>query len=97
MSYIGGGQYSEFAKLAVFSTRILFEFDPHKQAVWDLEAKLVEGHMRIAYSALAHRECYRSGTPSEPILAEAVAQEMDSWVNQRYQCNIFWVERFRRV
>jgi len=42
----------------------------------DQEAKLVEGHMRVAYSVPKHRQYLRGRTPSEPVLAEAAARIM---------------------
>jgi hypothetical protein len=39
-------------------------------------AELIAGHMRIAFSILQDRECLRSGYPSEPLLAGAVACQM---------------------
>jgi hypothetical protein len=42
-----------------------------------MEASLVAGNMQIAYSVPKHREYLRSGTPSEPTLAKAAAQEMN--------------------
>ena len=46
------------------------------------EAGLVESHMRIAYSIPDHREYLRSGYPSEPLLAEAAAQQLWRWRTQ---------------
>lgn len=62
--------------LAAVALRLLLEFDPTRQAAIVAESKLVQGHMRIAYSIPAHQEYVRSGAPSEPILAEAAAQIM---------------------
>ncbi len=64
--------------IAALSTRILLEFEPTRESARTFEMSLVERHMRIAYSVPTHREYYRSGNPSEPILAEAAAQEMSS-------------------
>ncbi|KAG9037349.1 hypothetical protein FRB95_005989 [Tulasnella sp. JGI-2019a] len=50
------------AELAVLSTRISLYFEPSRQSARELEENL-------------HREYIRSGTPSEPILAEAAAHE----------------------
>ncbi|KIM92246.1 hypothetical protein PILCRDRAFT_324 [Piloderma croceum F 1598] len=42
------------------------------------EAELVTSHMRIAFSVPKDREYFRSGYPSEPLLAEAVARQMEN-------------------
>ncbi|KAL4246568.1 hypothetical protein ABKN59_008457 [Abortiporus biennis] len=41
--------------------------------------ELVASHMRTAFSVPFHREYLRSGYPSEPMLAEAAAQQTDVW------------------
>ncbi|PSR72358.1 hypothetical protein PHLCEN_2v11764 [Hermanssonia centrifuga] len=64
--------------LAAIGTRILLEFDTSREESRKREMQLVEGHMRIAYSVPIHRQYIRSGYPSEPILAEAAAHEMNS-------------------
>ena len=51
----------------------MLEFEPPRESA-DQEAKLVEGHMRVAYSVPKHRRYLRGGTPSEPVLAEAAAR-----------------------
>ena len=73
----GQDDHAQLARLATLSTRLLLEFKPRWEALLSMEARLVERNMRIAYSVPKHREYFRSGTPSEPILAEAAAQEMN--------------------
>ncbi|KAI0919151.1 hypothetical protein AcV5_002142 [Taiwanofungus camphoratus] len=63
-------------RFSTLSTRLLLEVGPSRDSARQLENQLVEGNMRIAYSVPVHREYLRSGSPSEPILAEAAAQEM---------------------
>jgi hypothetical protein len=63
--------------LAALSTRLLLDFEPKRDSVRKFEMELVKGNMRIAYIVPSHREYVRSGTPSEPILAEGAAREMD--------------------
>jgi hypothetical protein len=62
--------------LAALTTRLLLDFEPQRELSRKMESTLVQGHMRIAFSVPKHREYLRSGSPSEPILAEAAAQEM---------------------
>ncbi len=62
--------------LAVLSVCIMLDFEPPRVVADQTEAIQVERHMRIAYSVPQHRAYMRSGTPSEPILAEAAAQLM---------------------
>jgi hypothetical protein len=45
-----------------------------RRALSTMEAKLVENHMRIAFSVPAHREYVHTGAPSEPVLVEAAAR-----------------------
>ncbi|KZS99725.1 uncharacterized protein LAESUDRAFT_732934 [Laetiporus sulphureus 93-53] len=62
------------ALLAALSTRLLLEFEPARELARKMEVELVESNLRIAYSVPKHREYFRSGYPSEPILAEAAAR-----------------------
>jgi hypothetical protein len=70
------------ARLAVLDVQLSLDFEPRREKVQFEEAKLVESHMRIAYSIPAHREYLRSGYPSEPLLAEAAAQQLWTWRKQ---------------
>ena len=47
-----------------------------------VEAGLVESHMRFAYSIPDHLEYLESGYPSEPLLAEAAAQQLQMWTTR---------------
>ncbi|RDB20920.1 hypothetical protein Hypma_012066 [Hypsizygus marmoreus] len=67
-------KYQEEGELAAASVRLLFDFEPRRAAAAQLESRLVEGHMRIAYSVPDHREYLCSGAPSEPLLAEAAGR-----------------------
>jgi hypothetical protein len=58
---------------AALSTRIMIDVEPRRQAGRALESALVHSHLRTVYSVPQHREYMRTGTPSEPILAEAAA------------------------
>ena len=62
-------------ELAALGTRLMLEFEPLRESA-DREARLMEGHMRIAYSVPKHRHYLRGGAPSEPVLAEAAARIM---------------------
>lgn len=73
---------SRTAKLAVMDLQLSLDFEPRREKVQLDEATLVESHMRIAYSVPAHREYLRSGYPSEPLLAEAAAQQLSMWRKQ---------------
>jgi hypothetical protein len=72
------GLQSDDGNLAALTLRLLLEFEPRREIAVNAENRLVEGHMRIAYSVPKHREYLRSGAPSEPILAEAAARVMES-------------------
>jgi hypothetical protein len=64
----------EIAYLAIFDTRLLLNFAP--PCPHQIQARLVEKYMRVAFSISQHGEHIFSGYPSEPILAEAAARHM---------------------
>jgi hypothetical protein len=70
-----GEEMSLNGLLAAVSTRVLFEFEPRREAA-QTENELVASHMRVVFSIPQHRYYMRTGTPSEPILAEAAARLM---------------------
>jgi hypothetical protein len=72
-------EISETASTAVLDVLINLDFEPRREAARRLEADLVASHMRTAFSVPKHREYLRSGYPSEPILAEAAASQMDEF------------------
>ena len=74
--------FSRAAKLAVLDVQLSLDFEPRREEVQMEEAGLVESHMRIAYSIPGHREYLWSGYPSEPLLAEAAAQQLWMWRTQ---------------
>ena len=63
-------------QLAALGIRLLLEFEPVRESA-DQEAKLGEGHMRIAYSVPKHRRYLCGGASSKPVLAEAAARIMN--------------------
>ncbi|KAH8096910.1 hypothetical protein BXZ70DRAFT_945159, partial [Cristinia sonorae] len=69
-------EMNEIRNITILSIRIILDFEPSCQSTREMESTLVRGHMRLAYSVPRHREFLRSGTSSEPILAEAAAQLM---------------------
>ena len=52
----------------------MLEFDRESA---EREARLVDRHMRVAYSVPQHRQYLHGGAPSEPVLSEAVARIMN--------------------
>ena len=74
--------FSRAARLAVLDVQLSLDFEPRREKVQIEEASLVESHMRFAYSIPDHREYLRSGYPSEPLLAEAAAQQLWTWRTQ---------------
>jgi hypothetical protein len=63
-------------RIAVVDVRLMLDYGPRCEATRSLEAELVATHMRVAYSVPKSREYIHSGYPSEPLLAEAAAQQM---------------------
>src|SRR5438477_2445819 len=64
------------AAIAVVDLRLMLDYEHRRAAARIAEMDLVASHMRMAYSILESRECVVSGYPSEPLLAEAAAQQM---------------------
>ncbi|KAG9025867.1 hypothetical protein FRB95_009664 [Tulasnella sp. JGI-2019a] len=62
-------------QLAVLSTQLLLEFQTRKSAL-SMEGRLVDHHSQIFYFTPRQGDYFRTGAPSEPILAEAAAHEM---------------------
>ncbi|KAG9095486.1 hypothetical protein FRC06_009760, partial [Ceratobasidium sp. 370] len=70
--------------LACLGVRIGITFDAINPAAHATQSRLVETHMRVVYSIPRHREYMHTGSPSEPILAEAAARHLNP-INQRSQ------------
>ncbi|KAK0481272.1 hypothetical protein IW261DRAFT_1562550 [Armillaria novae-zelandiae] len=66
-------ELKEIVETTVVGIRVMIEFSPRREKAHRLQEEMVAGHMRIAFSIPSHRECMRSGHPSEPILAEMAA------------------------
>ena len=64
----------ELAQFACLAIRIGLDFDASREVARKTEIELVESYMRIVFTVPDHHEYMRTGTPSEPILAEAAAQ-----------------------
>ncbi|KAG9023608.1 hypothetical protein FRB95_012721, partial [Tulasnella sp. JGI-2019a] len=64
-------------QLAVLDVRLAFAYNPTRTAILDTIDTLVANHMRVVYSARTTREYMQTGYPSEPILAEAAAKQMN--------------------
>ncbi|CAE6531284.1 unnamed protein product [Rhizoctonia solani] len=65
-------EHARESELAALSVRIGINFES-TAASRDMECKQVESHLRIVYAIPQHREFMRTGSPSEPVLAEAAA------------------------
>ncbi|KAH7906534.1 hypothetical protein BJ138DRAFT_621877 [Hygrophoropsis aurantiaca] len=70
------------AKSVVLDVLLMLDYESLRQVAHVQQATLVESHMRIAYSVPSHREYFRSGYSSEPILAEAAARKMNELMQQ---------------
>ncbi|CAE6474493.1 unnamed protein product [Rhizoctonia solani] len=64
--------------LAAIGIRVGINFESSTRSSRLMEAKQVESHMRVVYAIPEHREYMRTGTPSEPILAEAAARYIEN-------------------
>lgn len=65
-----GTPHTMNALIAVLDVRLCFDYETRAAVVSPHEANLVASHMRLAYSVPSHRQYFRSGYSSEPILAE---------------------------
>ena len=61
---------SDTAALAIADVRLCFDYEPTRSKNENIVNDLVASHMRTVFSMPSHREYFRSGYPSEPILAE---------------------------
>jgi hypothetical protein len=68
--------------LAWLAIRLRIEFDTSRSAGRALQSRLVESYMRVAFAVPWHREFMHTGTPSEPVLAEAAARLMNSKLSE---------------
>jgi hypothetical protein len=80
----GYDTFSRAAWMAVLDVQLSLDFEPRSEQVQMEEAGLVKSHMRFAYSIPDHREYLWSGYPSEPLLAEAAAQQLWTWTRKRF-------------
>ena len=64
------------ALIVVLDGLLSFNFEPNYELSGGIQAELVRSHMRIAYSVPKHYLYFQSGYPSEPLLAEAAAQQL---------------------
>jgi hypothetical protein len=77
---------SSNGQLAAVSVRLLLDLEPLRGAV-RIEKELVRLHMRVVVSIPRHQHYMYTGTPSEPIVAEATARLMFEGfnMNPRYE------------
>ena len=73
-----GSTTNREAVIAAISLRIILDFDISRDSARACEQRLVESHMRVVFAVPDHLEFLRSGTPSEPLLAEAAAQFLNA-------------------
>ncbi|CAE6428764.1 unnamed protein product [Rhizoctonia solani] len=64
--------------LAALGVRIGITFDKTNHASHPLESRLVESHLRVVYAIPEHRHFMHTGSPSEPILAEAASRYLNA-------------------
>ncbi|KAH7918081.1 hypothetical protein BV22DRAFT_1134873 [Leucogyrophana mollusca] len=66
----------------ILDVLLCLDFEPSREAAKARQTELVASHMRTAFSVPSDRSYLRSGYPSEPILAEAAARQMDELQQQ---------------
>ena len=68
-----GSTTNEEAVIVTISLHIILDFDVSHDSARACEQRLVESHMQVVLAIPDHLEFLHSGTPSEPLLAEAAA------------------------
>jgi hypothetical protein len=68
----------ECAQIAALHVRIIIDFDITRELARNYEEKLVGSHMRIALAVPEHWMFMRTGSSSEPVLAEAAVQILNA-------------------
>ena len=81
--YAAQSNFPPHALTALVDILIMLDFEPRREAHRHL-VDMVAGHMRTVYSVPDHRQYFRSGYPSEPILAEAAARQIASFQNKTH-------------
>jgi hypothetical protein len=66
----------KIARTAMVDVRLMLDYEPRQEASHQLQVELVASHMHSCYLVPQSHKYMCSGYPSEPILAEAIAQEM---------------------
>jgi hypothetical protein len=69
---------SAAARTAVVDVRLMLSFEAGRLAA-EREKDLISSHLRTVVSVPQNREYIRAGYPSEPILAEAAARQLNYW------------------
>jgi hypothetical protein len=67
------------AVTALLDVLLSLDFEPGRLKAHNREVELIADHMRIVFSVPEHREYLLSGYPSEPLLAEAAARQMEQF------------------
>ncbi|CAE6426035.1 unnamed protein product [Rhizoctonia solani] len=66
------------SSLAALGVRVGIAFDQTNHASHSVESRLVESHSRVVYAIPEHRHFMHTGSPSEPILAEAAGRHLNT-------------------
>lgn len=69
------------AQLACVGIRIGLDIHPSRQTARQIEVELVRAYMRVVFTVSESLDAVRTGTPSEPVVAEAAARLINSEVN----------------
>jgi hypothetical protein len=72
-------QYPHRAQLALVDVRLCLDYETGIPASQKLQEELVAHHMRTAFSVLKDGTVVESGYPSEPILVQAAASQLQFW------------------
>ena len=70
---------SPYAPLAVLDVRLALDLDPHTDIALKVSQRMVTENMRVVFHDPKRPHAWSSSYPSEPVLAEAAAQQMWHW------------------
>ncbi|KAJ1304934.1 hypothetical protein OPQ81_006067 [Rhizoctonia solani] len=73
----GMAEHKAGSILATLGVRVGITFDKTEHTSYSTQSKLVNTHLRVVYSMLPHREYMHTGSPSEPVLAEAASRYLN--------------------
>ncbi|KAG8733953.1 hypothetical protein FRC11_014552 [Ceratobasidium sp. 423] len=82
LSASGVKKHADDSLLAALGVRVGITFDVTNHATYSTQSRLVESHLRVVYSIPEDRGYMHTGSPSEPVLAEAAGWYLDDHLHE---------------